>query len=194
MIEKLGLKLGKYFFNKGYIDENDIDAVRYYIEVFFNEYCQLILTLFLGHMINQAEATIVYLIYFVSIRKFSGGYHANSIWMCNLISYALYFSGIFTNILLPISSLLLPSIISVLYLWINGAIYSVDQIEYRFRGSQSKKLRIVLTILIILTISYTNGKYLGLLGIVMVQVVLLDIIKERRIKNGRCKKNCTTYC
>lgn len=74
MIEKLGTKLGEYFFSKSYIKEEDIDAVRYYIEVFYNEYLQLIITLLIGYLINQLETTIIYLFCFVAIRKYSGGY------------------------------------------------------------------------------------------------------------------------
>ncbi|MEF9920772.1 accessory gene regulator B family protein [Anaerorhabdus sp.] len=182
MIENVGTKLGKYFFNKGYIEEDDIDAVRYYVEVFFNEYFQLLITIFIGYFISQFKETILYLIFFVAIRKYSGGYHAKTLLMCNLISYLLYFCGLFFNECLSINFLIPILFISFLYLWIKGSVYSSEQIEFKFMDKQTKKLRIVLLILLILCLLYQQGQYLGLLSIVIVQVVLMNIVKERRIE------------
>lgn len=186
MIEKFGTNIGKYFFNKGYIKEEDIDAVRYYIEVFYNEYFQLIITILIGYLIHQLEATVIYLICFVAIRKYSGGYHAKTILRCNLISYFLYFSGLSLNKLLSINFLIPLLLISFLYLWNKGAIYSIDQIEIKFRDKQTNKLKIILIILLVLIVLYKKGQYLGLLTIVMLEVVLMSIVKERRMNHEHC--------
>lgn len=186
MIENIGIKLGKYFFNKGYINEEDTDAVRYYVEVFFNEYLQLVITIFIGYLINQLIETILYLIFFISIRKYSGGYHAKTILRCNLISYLFYFSGLLLNQLVSINFLIPLLLGSFLYLWIKGSIYSIAQIEFKFRDKQTKNLRIVLVTLITLILLYQKGQYLGLLTLLMLQVVLMNIVKERRMNHEDC--------
>lgn len=186
MIENIGIKLGKYFFNKGYINEEDTDAVRYYVEVFFNEYLQLVITIFIGYLINQLIETILYLIFFISIRKYSGGYNAKTILRCNLISHLFYFSGLLLNQLLSINFLIPLLLASFLYLWIKGSIYSMNQIEFKYRDKQTDKLKIILITLLVLFVLYKKGQYLGLLTLVMLQVVLMNIVKEREMNHENC--------
>ncbi|SJZ92162.1 accessory gene regulator B family protein, partial [Anaerorhabdus furcosa] len=123
---------------------------------------------------------------FVAIRKYSGGYHAKTIFRCNLISYFLYFSGLALNKLLSINFLIPLLLISFLYLWIKGAIYSVDQFEFKFQDKQTNKLKIILIILLVLIALYKKSQYLGLLTLVMLQVVLMNIVKERGINHENC--------
>lgn len=157
MIEKIGMRLGEYFFNKGYIYEEDVDAVRYYVEVFF-----------------------------IAIRKYFGGYNAKTILRCNLISYLFYFSELLLNQLLSINFIIPLLLASFLYLWIKESIYSMNQIEFKYRDKQTDKLKIILITLLVLIVLYKKGQYLGLLTLVMFQVVLINIVKEREMNHENC--------
>lgn len=185
MIENLGIRLGEYFYKLGYIEKDDIDAVRYYVEVFFNEYFQCLLTVLIGYLIGCFFETVVYLICFILLRSYSGGYHAKTMLMCNFISYSLYFIAIVTQDMLSIEWIILLLVISVSYLFVKGSCYSVNQREYSCRESQTKKMKMVVFLLVFIFIFCFDGQYLGLLSLVLVQVTLLNIAKEMIDKNKK---------
>lgn len=95
MLGKMGFSLGKYFTNKRYIEESDIDAVRYWFEIIINEYVILILNVILGYLMGIGKETIVYLIIFITLRKFIPGYHCSTILRCNVLSFSLCFAAMY---------------------------------------------------------------------------------------------------
>lgn len=179
MIEKIGTRLGQYFYRCNYIAENDIDAVRYYVEVFFNEYIQLMLTILLGYYLNKLVETILYLFCFILIRKYAGGYHAKTITGCNVIAYLLYFIALYlSEISNPIITIILIAV-SILYLFKHGSCYSKNQREFEIKDSQTKKMKFIVLILWVLFSIALKGQYLMLFSITLFEITLLNIVKER---------------
>lgn len=179
MIEKIGTRLGQYFYQCNYIAENDIDAVRYYVEVFFNEYIQLILTILLGYYLNKLVETIIYLFCFILIRKYAGGYHAKTITGCNVIAYLLYFAALYLSEISNSSIAFLLIVVSIIYLFKQGSCYSKNQREYEIKDSQTKKMKLIILMLWILFGIALNGRYLMLFSIALFEITLLNIVKER---------------
>lgn len=186
MIANLGTRLGEYFYKLGYIEENEVDAVRYYVEVFFNEYLQLCLTLIIGYVMGLLLETLFYLVVFVALRKYSGGYHAKTILMCNVISYTLYFCAFYLYRYMSFEMSIFTMLVSSVYLFVKGPIYSCNQKEYQHLSKQNIKLRTNLVILILSTLILFKFQYVALLSLTIMEVMLLNIVKERSELNGNC--------
>lgn len=97
MIEKLGTQLGIYFAKHNYIQEEDIDAVRYWFEVVTNEYILLLINIWIGVFLDKGIETIVYLSAFIFLRKNIQGYHCKTMINCNILSFLLYFIALYLS-------------------------------------------------------------------------------------------------
>jgi len=65
---RAGRSLGEYFFRRGYIEEEDIDAVRYEFEYILSEYVSAALTLLAAAILHRFSDCFLYIIFL-----FSGG-------------------------------------------------------------------------------------------------------------------------
>lgn len=91
-------RIGTYLFKKGFIKEDEIDVIRYAVEMIISEYLitavvYLVLLLF-GYGI---EAT-VHLILFTYLRNYLDGYHAKTMLRCASISSILFVIGTIMDI------------------------------------------------------------------------------------------------
>lgn len=121
MVSKTGTLLGVFFAKKNYINENDIDAVRYWLEVVVNEYVGLAINIWIGFILGKGQETIAYLYSFIFLRKYIQGYHCKTMLGCNAASFSLYFIAIYLNEKVCFNLLLLLSFVSlILLILING--------------------------------------------------------------------------
>lgn len=84
MIEKAAVKIVDYLVEKNSIEKNNIPFYRYGIEItisfLLNVFWIMLISLVFGNMFEG----IVFLFVFISLRHFTGGYHAKSYFSCNL--------------------------------------------------------------------------------------------------------------
>lgn len=67
-------------------DESDVqDFYRYGIEISISSFLNIFLVLLLGIIINHIAESIIFLLLFILIRSFTGGYHADTYFRCNLL-------------------------------------------------------------------------------------------------------------
>ncbi len=66
--------------------ESDVqDFYRYGIEISISSFLNIFLVLLLGIIINHIAESIIFLLLFILIRSFTGGYHADTYFRCNLL-------------------------------------------------------------------------------------------------------------
>lgn len=86
MIYKLSLTIVSQLSKKGHVLEEDKEVVTYGLfSLLFNSYCTLF-CLFLGAFLHCFSKAIIFLLSFLFIKKYSGGFHASSEGKCMLIS------------------------------------------------------------------------------------------------------------
>lgn len=173
MIGKIGTNIGKYFSNCGYIQEEDIDAVRYYIEVWFNEYFQIMINILIGLWINQLDKTIIFLLIFMVLRKYYEGYHAKTIVLCNFIAYSLYFIAIYlTNIICNDALELLLILLFILCM-------CVDVIKHNKNYLMNITMIVTCIFLFEIFAYFSVKEYCILIIITVIEVIILRLIKKR---------------
>lgn len=95
MAEQLGTKLGKWLYAQGKIDINQIDLIRYSFEILCSEITENIVIFGYGILSNQLYYTLMYLIFFHTLRHYFQGYHAKTISRCLTLTIGAYSTAMF---------------------------------------------------------------------------------------------------
>lgn len=88
MISKLSVKLTHHLLSKGTIEEQDTDIYTYGFFIFLSYIFYLSITIILGFLFSCVLESIIHFLTFQFIRKFAGGYHANTETRCEIMSIA----------------------------------------------------------------------------------------------------------
>ena len=84
MISELSKRISLFLCRKRIIDYNDIEIYKYGFETICSTLLGFIITIIIGTIFQMFSLSIIYYIMFVTIRQFTGGYHAKSYFKCNL--------------------------------------------------------------------------------------------------------------
>ena len=93
MIEIISNNLLKYLIKSEVIDDSE-DSVAYYrygLEITISSILNIVFILLVGIISNNFFESVAFLICFVPLRQFTGGYHADTYFKCNL-SFVILFS------------------------------------------------------------------------------------------------------
>lgn len=85
MIRHISKSLTNLLSKNNIIDENKKDIYTYGYEIMISNLLGLSITLVLGAIISNVWYAVLFYIAFVSVRQFTGGFHANSYLSCNII-------------------------------------------------------------------------------------------------------------
>lgn len=97
-------------------NEADVqDFYRYGIEISISSFLNIFLVVVLGLLIHHVTESIIFLTLFISIRSFTGGYHADSYFRCNLLMCTSFILTVFLNIAAT-GKLALPADIALVFI------------------------------------------------------------------------------
>lgn len=86
-------KVTEWFYQKGLIQSEDKNALRFSIELLITQLITLLSILMIGYLCEYGYLTIIYCIWFVWARKILDGYHAKSFLSCYIMTIG-FFIGI----------------------------------------------------------------------------------------------------
>lgn len=89
MIEKLVELLIVKQLNAGMITNENISVYRYGYTLMFETSINVIIAFILGYFFQELLVVSFFLIIFIPLRSYCGGYHAPKAWMCVLLSNSL---------------------------------------------------------------------------------------------------------
>ena len=92
MIVRRGIALGKLLYHHQVIEENQIDDIRYALEIIMSEFLEI--AVIIGYCIISKTyvETLAFLLCFQSLRSEYEGYHAKTILRCFVITITVYLS------------------------------------------------------------------------------------------------------
>lgn len=90
MIEKVVLNLVSQMESKKMIDKADSEHYAYALITLAEHTMTVGTMLLIGLVFNQFIPTICFMVFFLSLRKRTGGYHADKFWQCYLVTVILY--------------------------------------------------------------------------------------------------------
>lgn len=194
MIVKLSEMLLKFVLKNIRIEKEMIDIYRYGIELLVSTLINLALITIIGILINDIACSLVFLLGFIPIRSFCGGYHAKSYFKCNIVfslsfviccfcSNLMIFAFTKNYLLIIEIALIALSFPSIL---IFAPVKNTNKIVSSNEAKKYKKISIIIFICISgigLITTYFGIKY-GILLIVTLLLVsimiLIEIFEQRR--------------
>ena len=90
MIEKMVLKLVNLMETKNIIEKANSEYYEYALVSMAERIIAVGTMLIIGILFNQFVPTILFLVFFLSLRKRTGGYHADKFWQCYLVTIVTY--------------------------------------------------------------------------------------------------------
>lgn len=94
MIEKASGKILSYLIKSEVIsdDKYSQEYFQYGIEILISSVLNVLIILTIGFAMNSIVESILFLICFIPLRQFTGGFHAQTYFSCNFIFGSIYFA------------------------------------------------------------------------------------------------------
>lgn len=175
------------------IDGEDSIFYQYGFEILIDAVLQTILLLIIGILLGKPMETLVFLIIFTSIRKYSGGYHANTKLKCTLTSTFVMLISIGLPIIFEnriIYALL--ALLAIIIIWIFAPVehpnrpLTDDTIKHC--RIYSRALTLVLGV-VILVLNIYKPKYAYTASLSVFMVAILIIVQKGAKKNEKSEGN-----
>ena len=105
-----------YLLNKKLITEEELPIYRYGLNAFINSLLQIILLSFLGICYGLILETVAFLLTFILLRRFTGGYHAKTKLKCLLCGMFMWFIAVsVSKVTLPVNADLFLNLVIVVF-------------------------------------------------------------------------------
>lgn len=189
MIEKIVLNLVEQMKEEQMIDLSECDNYEYALLTIIETFLTTTTMLVLGLICKQLVPTICFLIFFFSLRKRTGGYHAKKFWQCYLATVITYFMVLRVATLLSKSPIVMYILLgcSIIFIELIGTVNhpNVDMDIYELRESQRSARALVLlesTIILMLIIMGFDMLYVSYMSTAIILCAMLmcfaKIIKQ----------------
>ena len=176
------------------IEIEDRDIYIYGLEIILSTIVTTLILLFTGIILNKLILTLVFILVFMILRPYSGGYHAEKFMGCFFISFGIYIIEIITTLLIAekykITLGILFALVSTILIFIFSPVEnSNNPLTLEEKRKYKKKSRvIILAILTFILIGfYTNcikAEITFMVSLTILSIGILTIIPvfERRKK------------
>lgn len=194
MISRISELILRYLLKSDVItdSEDEKEFFKYGIEITISSLLNVILIIGIGILFHNVFESVVFLIFFMLIRQFTGGFHADTYFKCNcsfcisFISVLLMYHATYEKITLWIAILISVLCVAIIILTcpiehINKPIPKHKQKYYKYVATM---LGVIYGIIGTILIAVSN-KYGALIIYTLVLVTLLviaAIVKDRRCK------------
>ncbi len=84
MEDKLAQYITDFLVEQKIIEKDDVDVYLYGLELILSFIINTLIILILGIILHRVDVTIVFLLIFISLRRFTGGYHAQTRFRCKI--------------------------------------------------------------------------------------------------------------
>lgn len=90
MLNKLAAKISSKMLQRGVISGEMFDIYVYGFELVLSFLFSVAVMLFVGIVTNRILHTILFLLVFITLRSFTGGYHANTYGVCFMVTISVF--------------------------------------------------------------------------------------------------------
>lgn len=90
MLEKVSKSITNSLRKKGIVLDEFADVYQYGFELLLSFLISTGLVIIAGIIVNRFIETLIFLIVFISLRSFTGGFHAMKYWICTASTFGVY--------------------------------------------------------------------------------------------------------
>lgn len=142
MVEKLAERIVEFELKHGIIEQKDVNIYQYGYTLLIEVGINISVCFLLGIIFGSLKEVIFFLIIFIPIRSFCGGYHADNTWSCAILSNSIIF---FVIVISRIKILIIPFntyiIFGILISFFIILLSPVDNRNKRIESKEKKSLR-----------------------------------------------------
>lgn len=127
---------------QGIIQEDDIDKCKYGIELFISSFLEICSILLISIILGNFAGTVLLFVFFIPLRIYAGGYHADTKLKCYLISLMMYAVSYIVAIISPPKILILVNVFGTIFsliivlikspiIHVNKSVNDIERKNYR---------------------------------------------------------------
>lgn len=103
MLEKASKSITNSLRKKGIVLDEFADVYQYGFELLLSFLISTGLVILAGIILNRFIETLVFLLAFISLRSFTGGFHAMKYWICTVSTFGVYSLVMFVSFYVSVS-------------------------------------------------------------------------------------------
>lgn len=197
MVEKLANKILSILKKDNVIDDEIYEAYEYGMQIIIINIIGILISLIIGLLMSSVFETVIFLISFVVIRRYCGGYHTNALWKCLLTTGCMIISTLVINkyFLLSKSICIIISVIALMLFANFAPIENENKPLEDFLKIKNKILSLIILIsqciigyvLLLFDIDIYNIIFISIAYIAL--FIFVSILKERSNENEKSVKN-----
>lgn len=185
MVEKIVMQLVTQMEERKIIEKSSRDYYEYVLITLAEHVIAVGTMLIIGTLFNQFITTIIFLVFFLSLRKRTGGYHADKFWQCYLATIITYIGIIQVAEILSEKSYIMciTLFFAVLIIEIIGTVnhpnIDMDKDELQ-ENKKSARLLVLMeaAVIILLDILGMNQLYVSYMSIAIILCSLLMCVAK----------------
>lgn len=148
MIHTWAENISSFFIDKSVISENDREVYNYCFELLISETINILIILIVAILSKQYVNIVVFLVAFLLLRKWAGGYHANTHYGCTLILFFILTLFLISEVTFSHNAKFILQFLNILVsLPIICLFAPVDNSNKPIKNEQRKKFRVYSVIL-----------------------------------------------
>ncbi len=148
MIHTWAENISSFFIDKSVISENDRKVYNYCFELLLSESINILIILAIVILSKQYVNIVVFLVAFLLLRKWAGGYHANTHYGCTLILFFILTLFLISEVTLSHNAKFILQFLNILVSSpIICLLTPVDNSNKPIKNEQRKKFRVYSVIL-----------------------------------------------
>lgn len=182
MIQKIVDRIVDRQVKNQFIEQEDINIYKYGYFLLFEVLINLIISFMIGVVFHDIKTVVLFLVLYIPLRTYSGGWHADRLWKCTFISnLILVIAEVISNYCIeyiPVMYCIPMMILFGIYILVVSPVDTESKpLENDERESYSEKVKIISffhSIVLILFIFIQNRKGIIIIEYVyMVQTIML---------------------
>lgn len=185
MVEKIVMQLVTQMEERKIIEKSSRDYYEYVLITLAEHIIAVGTMLIIGMLFNQFITTIIFLVFFLSLRKRTGGYHADKFWQCYLATIITYIGIIQVATILSEKSYIMcvTLFFAVIIIEIIGTVnhpnIDMDKDELQ-ENKKSARLLVLMeaAVIILLDILGMNQLYVSYMSIAIILCSLLMCVAK----------------
>lgn len=189
MVEKIVMELVAQMEDRKIIEKSSRDYYEYVLVTLAEHIIGVGTMLIIGMLFKQFIPTVIFLVFFLSLRKRTGGYHADKFWQCYLLTVITYIAIIQMAAVLSQKKVIMYAILpfAVLVIEVIGTVnhpnIDMNKDELRENKKSARLLVLMETAVIVLLVTLgINQLYVSYMSIAIILcsflMCLAKIIKQ----------------
>lgn len=192
MINKIIDKIIEIQSRNNYINNEEIEVYRYGYFLLISNIINFLIAITIGIIFNEVKLVICFLILYIPLRMFCGGWHADKIWKCTILSNVVIILLVFVNkCFFNYFTMVWMIVICLISMVTVQFIAPLDTVSKKITENERKNYKLKIKVIIVLHmmmlivgVIYKKESVLYLLNVTYItQIFMLALEVANRTKN-----------